>query len=283
MADYLNKAKGFVSQSPGEMFQGAKDFVKTTPGQLISGAREGNWVSIIIVAILSIIILYLAYVFGMKYIRNFNLYIKGSPYLVDDTKDARRRLVIAQDPNKPGSINLQRSLNEQGGIEFSYSSWLFVDNYNYKLGQWKHVFHKGNESSWPNRAPGVWLHPNKNALRVYMNSYKEISEYVDVDNIPVNKWFCVIIIVKGQNLDVYINGNLRKSLKLSGIPKQNYGDVYINSFGGYSGYLSRLRYYTYALNYSEIDAILKLGPSMVPCQDTGEKPPYLAQNWWTNE
>ena len=261
----------------------AVDIMKNGPSQLLEGVKSGSPVSIVIAGILAIIVLYLVYFYGMKLIRNFSNYSKGSPYIVDGTKDARRRLVISQDPNKPGSINLPRSLNEQGGIEFSFSSWLFIDNYNYKLGQWKHVFHKGNETSWPLRAPGVWLHPDKNALRVYMNSYNEISEYLDVENIPINKWFCLIIIVKGQNLDCYVNGNLKKSLKLTGIPKQNYGDIFINAFGGFSGYLSRLRYYDYALNYSELDGILKIGPNMMPCADSGERPPYLTPNWWTND
>jgi hypothetical protein len=261
----------------------AVDIITNGPSQLLDGVKSGSWVSIVIAGILAIIGLYQIYFYGMKLIRSASNYSKGSPYIVDGTKDARRRLVISQDPNKPGSINLPRSLNEQGGIEFSYSSWLFIDNYNYKLGQWKHVFHKGNETSWPLRAPGVWLHPDKNALRVYMNSYNEISEYLDVENIPINKWFCLIIIVKGQNLDCYVNGNLKKSLKLTGIPKQNYGDIFINAFGGFSGYLSRLRYYDYALNYSELDGILKIGPNMMPCADSGERPPYLTPNWWTND
>jgi len=279
MSEYLSKATDFIKSSPGQLMEG----IKTGPGNLVEGVKSGSIVSIIIAILVLIIALYLLYFYGMKLIRNVNQFRNGSPYIVDGTKDARRRLVINQDPNKEGSINLPRSLNEQGGIEFSYSSWLFIDNYNYKLGQWKHVFHKGNETSWPLRAPGLWLHPDKNALRVYMNSYNEISEYLDVDNIPINKWFCVIIIVKGQNMDCYINGNLRKSIKLTGIPKQNYGDVYINAFGGFSGFLSRLRYYGYALNYSELDGILKMGPSMMPCADSGERPPYLTANWWTND
>lgn len=267
MADYLGRATNFAGN--------AKE-------NLLSGVRNGSWVSIAIAIILGFIALYVIYFYGIRLIRSYKAYSKGSPYVVDQTKDARKRLVVLQDPNKPGSINLPRSSNEKGGIEMTYSCWMFIDDYNYKLGQWKHVFHKGNETSWPNRAPGVWLHPDKNAMRVYMNTYNEISDHVDIENIPVNKWFCLIIIVKGENLDVFVNGNLKNSLKLSGIPKQNYGDLYINAFGGYSGYLSRLRYYDYALNYSEIDGVLKLGPSMMPCADTGERPPYLTQNWWTN-
>jgi hypothetical protein len=267
MSEYLNKTT---------------DFFKTSYGNLYQNAQGGNWISLTILLVIGVIIFYLVIYYGMRAIRNVNRYRKGAPYLIDDTRDARRRMVIIQDPNKQGSINLLRSSNEQGGIEFSYSCWLFIDDYNYKLGQWKHVFHKGNETSWPLRAPGVWLHPNKNAIRVNMNSYNKIAEYLDVDNIPINKWFCVIIVIKGQTMDCFINGNLSKSLTLTGIPKQNYGDVYISAFGGFSGYLSRLRYFDYALNYSEIDGIMKLGPSTVPCADTGEKPPYLTPNWWTN-
>ena len=41
---------------------------------------------------------------------------------------------------------------------------MFIDDWSYKYGQWKHVMHKGNESSWPLRAPGMWLHPKENIL-----------------------------------------------------------------------------------------------------------------------
>ena len=249
----------------------------------VTQAQGGSPLWIVIGLIVGIIGLYLLYFYGRKMIRNVNQFRKGSPYLLEETKDAKRRLVITQDPYKQGSINLPRSLNEQNGIEFSYSGWLFIDNYNYKLGQWKHVFHKGNETSWPLRAPGMWLHPDKNALRVYMNTYNEISEYLDIDNIPINKWFSFVISVKGQTMDVYLNGNLKKSLKLTGIPKQNYSDVYINAFGGFSGFISNLRYYDFALNYNEIDGIVKGGPNLITKQESRERPPYLTANWWTND
>ena len=78
--------------------------------------------------------------------------------------------------------------------------------------------HKGNDSSWPDRSPGVWLHPKKNAMRVYMNTFKHIAEYTDIEDLP-NKWFHVVIAVRQRNLDVFINGNLVKRHNLEGIPK----------------------------------------------------------------
>jgi hypothetical protein len=265
------------------IFDTVKDLVINAPGTIMEKVQSGDPIFIIGLCFVGIIAIYLLYFYGSKMYRSINSFRKGSPYIFEKTKDARRRVIIMQDPNKEGSVILPRSSNEKGGIEFSYSTWLFIDNYNYKLGQWKHVFHKGNETSWPLRAPGVWLHPTKNALRVYMNSYDEIAEHIDIENIPINKWFSLIMVMRSQTMDVYINGNVKKSLKLNSIPKQNYGDVYINAFGGFSGYLSRLRYYDYALNYSEIDAVNKAGPNLMPVAESNENPPYLTANWWTND
>ena len=44
---------------------------------------------------------------------------------------------------------------------------------------------KGNKTSFPIRSPGVWIHPNNNALRIYMNTYENPLEYIDLDNIPL--------------------------------------------------------------------------------------------------
>ena len=88
------------------------------------------------------------------------------------------------------------------------------------------------------------------------------------------------IAVQEKNLDIYINGYLRKRYQLEGIPRQNYGDVYINNFGGYSGFLSNFRYFNYYISPSELEDIINSGPSSAPCVETGELPPYLSSDWW---
>jgi len=214
--------------------------------------------------------------------RQFKLYFGSRKWILDGTKSAKKGKVISQDPSKIDSITLGRSDNEVGGLEFSYSFWLYVDDWAYKYGEWKHVMHKGNDSSWPNRAPGIWLHPKENAMRVYMNTFKKIGEYVDVENIPLNKWVYVVVAVRQKDLDIYINGNLAKRKNLDSLPKQNYGDLYLNSFRGFSGYLSNIMYYDYYLSFSEMDSNLSKGPSTKPVEDTMETPPYFSPNWWAN-
>ena len=208
---------------------------------------------------------------------------KASPWLFKGTKRGNERLVILQDPSKEGSITIQRSNNEVAGLEFSYSFWLFIDDWSHKYGKWKHILHKGNSSSWPLCAPGIWLHEKKNAMRVYMNTFQSVDEFVDIDNIPLNKWFHTVVAVRQRNLDIFINGNIASSHKLKGLPKQNNGDIYINSFRGFGGYISNIKYYNNYMAFSEIETQLEMGPSpMEPSKKLQHKPPYFSSSWWSN-
>jgi hypothetical protein len=48
--------------------------------------------------------------------------------------------------------------------------------------------------------------------------------------------------------------------------------------------LSSLFYYSYALSYTEIDSLVREGPSSKACivTQTQDSPPYLEDNWWIN-
>ena len=122
-------------------------------------------------------------------------------------------------------------------------------------------------------------------MRVYMNTFDNILEYVDIDDIPIKKWFCTTIVLHpipnhtkkeidvdpatapSHVLDVYINGNLKKSKLIESIPRQNNGDLYVNLFGGFSGYVSELQYNSYAVDFDEIESYLREGPSEMSAKD----------------
>ena len=71
----------------------------------------------------------------------------------------------------------------------------------------------------------------------------------------------MIIRCKNTTLDVYINGTISKSIELHGVPKQNYGNVFVAPNGGFSGYISNLWYYNYALGTTEINRLVINGPN----------------------
>ena len=160
---------------------------------------------------------------------------RNNPTIIKGVHDAIKPLHFPQDPSQSNSIPILRSKNEDEGMEFTYSYWFSINDMKYKSGEWKHMFHKGNKTSYPNRAPGVFIHPDKNSIRIYMNTFDNILEYVDIDDIPVKKWFCTTIILQNAKnhsdmtkdvdvnedpshiMDIYINGNLKKSKLITSI------------------------------------------------------------------
>ena len=212
-----------------------------------------------------------------------------SPHLIDGMVDAKQLIVIPQDPSSNGNIPIYRSNNASDGIEFTWSVWIYIEGLQYLEGQYKHIFYKGNSDlesnglNFPNNAPGLYIAPNTNALVVMMNTFNVINEEVMIPDIPLNKWVNVIIRCQNTTLDVYINGTITRSVQLMGVPKQNYGDVYVAMNGGFDGNISNLWYYNYALGTSEIQSISQKGPNtkMIGSGGMGLKDPnYLSLRWF---
>lgn len=216
-----------------------------------------------------------------------------NPILIDGMIDAKQMLRIQQDPSVSGAIPILRSVNEYEGLEFTWSVWMFVDDFTYKQNEYKHVFHKGNDNinltkqpiglNYPNNAPGLYIAPYTNNLIVIMNTFDKINEEIVIKDLPINKWVSVIIRVSNQHvLDVYINGVLTKRHQLKGVPKQNYGDVFVSMNGGFSGYTSELRYFDSAIGTNRIQSIVDSGPNMKIKGGAlnGSNPQYLSSRWY---
>ena len=212
-----------------------------------------------------------------------------SPKIINGMKaNTKEQLKISQNPGLSGSIPIRRSSNERDGIEFTWSVWIYIAGLQYKTGTRRHIFSKGsdrvdpdNNMMTPNNAPGLYIHPTKNALVVVMNTFNSINEEVIINDIPLNKWINVMIRMEGNIMDVYVNGTIAVRHKLSGVPKQNYGDVLVTANGGFDGNLSDLWYFDYALNTSEIMEIVADGPNLTvtPAQ-TIALPHYFSLRWY---
>lgn len=211
-----------------------------------------------------------------------------SPMLINGLVDANQTIIIPQDPVSKGAIPILRSQNENDGIEFTWSTWVFINGLN-PLGQYKHIFYKGNDNllsngmNYPNNAPGLYIAPNTNSLVVIMNTYNMINEEITVPNIPLNKWMNVIIRCQNTTLDIYINGVITRSIELKGVPKQNNGNVYVGMNGGFDGFISNLQYFNYALGITKINAIVNGGPntnSSTSSNVYNKDADYLSLRWY---
>lgn len=210
----------------------------------------------------------------------------SNPYLVKGLKNAKKLLIIPQDPNNSHSIPIIRSNNERGGIEFTWTVWLNIDDLEYKNGQRRHVFHKGSDwdskqgKAYPNNGPGLYIHPNRNTFIIAMNTFQDVVEEVEVNNFPLNKWINVAIRQRGNIMDVFINGEIALRHVFDSVPKQNYGKVFVNMNGGFSGNLSDLWYHDYALSGTQLMGIVENGPDLTNKEQQSSEPPYLSLQWY---
>jgi len=290
-----------MNSSPfGKVSEGASGFIKPfSSNRYIQGdsgfLQSNSLVAKFAFLILALIIFVMALRLGSALLARL-LSPSQSPILIDGMISSNQMLRIPQDPKVPGAIPILRSINNTDGLEFTWSVWIFVNDFAYKENDYKHVFHKGNDGinvsnaptgmNYPNNGPGLYIAPHTNNLVVVMSTFDEPKEEVIVKDLPLNKWVNVIIRVSNQNqLDVYINGVLAKRHILKSVPKQNYGDVFVSMNGGFSGFTSDLRYFNNSLGTSAIQSIVDKGPNekMMDGSDMSKsKLQYLSTRWYFN-
>jgi hypothetical protein len=285
-------AKDLVSSKPGGVFNKFRDnkFVDGAKGFLDSNSMVAKVVFILLVLIVFIMLLRI-----MAQVLHTLFSPSPTPVLINGLITGKKALVISQDPKIPGSKIILKSDNEEGGIEFTYSCWLMIgeDNFHsFKPGEVKHIFHKGNNGfnsqgfASVNNSPGLYIDGNENKLIVKMTTFKESdgsvanTNEIVVPDIPVEKWINVIIRVENRFLDVYINGSIVARHELESVPKQNDSPVYVNQNQGFSGNLSALRYYNYAITTTEIQKLVTGGPNMSSNDTLSIFPPYLSMRWF---
>ena len=218
----------------------------------------------------------------------------NSPFIFNGTIEGSHSVVVPQDPKYDNAIPIQRSINEKNGIEFSWSLWMFLDDNAVSNGNTNiHIFHKGDSHTTGDlhkiAAPGLYLDGQNNDLLVTMNTHNTSDlEKIPISGVPMNKWVNVIIRVKNRRVDVYINGTIIRSVELNGVPKQNYGEIFIaqNTSPSLQGSkLSNLRYHDHALNVSDIQKLVQRGPNrklVTSSAMTYNSSSYLAFDWYYN-
>jgi len=254
------------------------------------------------------------------------------PVLTVTSNSSSGQKTFIQDPNmsnSSGYLPLALSENQLTGIEFSYTTFVYIHpDTDDGTNVWRTLFYKGYDAGpFPLTSPGVFVSASngKNSsptLRIVMNTYERWFNYIDVEQITFSKWFHLALVMRKNSLEVYVNGNMAKKFSFKGtLPYQNYqplvlfpnsvkgsGQVLappsVNGFdnsagsatsmgipaggnmaigGKFSGYLSNMFYYAYAITYSEIQHDLKMGPSSKFDNSNMDTPPYLIDSWWTNQ
>ena len=229
---------------------------------------------------------------------------KGNPMLVSGTLNGASALVISQNPKNKNSVSILRSNNQNGGMEFTWSVWIYINDITTSDGpNYSVIFNKGNGTyfsegpykgmSTVSSGPGLYL-DNKASqegrvnLVVAMNTVSTTNprETMIIKDIPLQKWFHCAIRLENTSLDAYINGTIANKIIMQDVPAQNYEDVHICSNGGFNGNISNLQYFDSALSVFQINNIVIWGrnssASSAGSSDDASGFPYYLSNLWYN-
>jgi len=242
-------------------------------------------------------------------------------YLIVNAFSKTNKLTEMAEAKKPQTIKADDLKNSNNSSNFTYSMWLFIDDWNYMFGSEKNVLERTN-------CPNVVLDTKPNTLKVKIKYYDTEREIVGsnatsgsgvgidqaatdaaclacesgytcacdtcnkgvkvseteternarlaaersaanantsihtcvIDNIPIQKWVNIITSLYGRTLDVYVDGKLVRTCVIPGVPRvDNNMDINVTHGGGFSGWTSSFKYWSYASNPQEAYNIYKDG------------------------
>jgi hypothetical protein len=168
-------------------------------------------------------------------------------YKLSGMNDGRKEVVINAD-----TLPVNKNTNN-----YTYSTWIYVNDWNYKFGDEKTILERKDAAS--GACPAIKLGGIQNNLiistAVYPADAKDISgaapisHTCNVPNVPLQKWVNIIASLNGRTMDVYINGKLTRTCVLPGVAKVDQtAPVKVSPNGGFNGWTSSTTYRAFPIN-----------------------------------
>jgi hypothetical protein len=131
------------------------------------------------------------------------------------------------------------NINE--GVSWSFVMWLYIDEWNYLFGQRKNILQWGNNLY-------MYFDEKNNDLTIDIMTIPSMNNTKMVyKNIPLQRWFSIIIVLDSRNLDLFIDGELVMNHLLDEVPHYNQQDLTICDKGGFNGKIGYLQYFSYKM------------------------------------
>jgi hypothetical protein len=203
----------------------------------------------IILGVIVVIVLYLVYAFVFSDSTSSVLYSGGNA----------KNMVPIKATALPGN---------KASVDFTFSVWVYVNNWQYKYGETKVIYRRVQKNSSSTvSSPIVSLGAATNDLSISMSIWgpdkkgvKESTSW-NVNNIPIQKWCNIIISTNNRAVDTYIDGKLVNTHVLAGVPYlEKTAPVELTPGGGFSGETSKFKYIARTISPREAYEIYREGP-----------------------
>jgi hypothetical protein len=159
--------------------------------------------------------------------------------------------------------------NNKHSNNYTYSTWFYVNDWNYRFGEPKIILGRLDKDNNP--SPSITLGAMENNVNVAVACYpnkasaeagKEapIIHQCNVTNIPLQKWVNLIVSLYGRTLDLYLDGKLVRTCVLPGVAKVSpETNILVTPNGGFNGWTTNFQYWSAASNPQEAYNIYKGG------------------------
>lgn len=188
------------------------------------------------------------------------------------------QLSTMSEATKMQTIDANNLPTNKSSTNYTYSTWIYVEDWNYKFGEKKTIL--GRLDADKNPSPAIELGAMDNDVTISVSCYpkngdgssgpsagagagdkvKPIIHKCKVQNVPLQRWVNIIASLYGRTLDVYIDGKLVRTCLLPGVAKVSpAAPVILTPNGGFSGWTSNFQYWATSTSPQQAYDIYKNG------------------------
>ena len=178
-------------------------------------------------------------------------------YLYDRTRYGYNNNLIKNDHNAQEIFKSNEGYSISApnkGLSSTLSFWVYINNWDYRFMKKKHIFDKGGFHGYFAEAT--------NDMVIEMPTFNnKTNEKIIYNNIPLQKWVNIIIIVDNRNIDIWVDGELYKSRYLENLPVIIENDpLIIAPDNGFSGKGANINVWENSIKKSVIKHMYNEGP-----------------------
>ena len=172
---------------------------------------------------------------------------------------------------KKGPVIIPNSklLKSYTDVAYSYSFWIYVDNWSYRYNKPKWLLYKcekpKNEKDVPLSNPTITMDSKEPKLSIVLNITTDKNgsenEVLTTPELKLQKWNHIALTIKNQDVRVYCDGELCVGKTIKGTMVLNDHPLTVVPFGGYSGQLNLLQYFNYEIDLDTIKSIASKKPN----------------------
>ena len=164
--------------------------------------------------------------------------------------------------------NLGAAVSNIGTAHYSYSIWIYVKDWSYRVGEPKVIFSRKDGTGAV--GPELVLGGSENTITALVSqsgpSGTPPFTQCQVTQVPLQTWVNIIVVLNQQALDIYIDGKFTRTCVLAGPVRMNQDSgLWVcppmgqSNNRGFDGYLASFRAFPYPLNPRQAYEIYREG------------------------